>query len=99
MHFNSPGFFYFLRKEKSMLVHYKKNRKPACYDSDSLVSVGKILPDEHPRGPFKSCGNCPYPSHGFICYSLEGDCLRTDMQRKKITLTTNIVITCDDKTV
>lgn len=39
-----------------MLVHYKKNRKPAYYDSDS-VSVGKILPDERPRGPFKSCGN------------------------------------------
>lgn len=44
-----------------MLVHYKKNRKPACYDSDSLVSVGKILPDERPCGPFKSCGSsCSY---------------------------------------
>ena len=64
-----------------MLVYYKKNRKPACYDSDSLLTIGKILPDERPRGPFKSCGNCSYPSHGFICYSSEGDCLKTDMQR------------------
>ncbi len=64
-----------------MLVHYKKNKKPACYDSDALITTGRIPPDERPRGPFKSCGNCPYPSHGFICYSSEGDCLRTDMQK------------------
>ena len=64
-----------------MLVHYKKNRKPACYDSDSLVSVEKVLTEKRPNGPFKSCGECPYASHGFICYSREGDCLRTDMQK------------------
>ena len=64
-----------------MLVHYKKNKKPACYDSDAIITAGRIPPDERPNGPFKSCGNCPYPSHGFICYSSEGDCLRTDMQK------------------
>jgi hypothetical protein len=67
-----------------MLVRYKKNRKPACYDSDNLSSIGRIPVDEQPHGPFKSCGGCPYPSHGFICYSSEGDCLRTDMQRIRI---------------
>lgn len=64
-----------------MLVRYKKNKKPACYDSDVLVTTGPIPAAERPKGPFKSCGNCPYPSHGFICYSSEGDCLRTDMQK------------------
>jgi len=73
--------FLFFRREEIMLVHYKKNKKPACYDSESIITAGRIPPDERPHGPFKSCGNCPYPSHGFICYSSEGDCLRTDMQR------------------
>ncbi|MDD4532202.1 MAG: hypothetical protein PHW22_02055 [Bacilli bacterium] len=64
-----------------MLLHYKRNKKPAFYDSDALITAGRIPPDERPHGPFKSCGNCSYPSHGFICYSSEGDCLKTDMQR------------------
>jgi hypothetical protein len=76
-----PRLFLFFRREEIMLVHYKKNKKPACYDSDSIITTGRIPPDERPHGPFKSCGNCPYPSHGFICYGSEGDCLRTDMQR------------------
>jgi hypothetical protein len=80
MRFNCPALLFF-RREEIMLVHYKKNKKPACYDSDSIITTGRIPPDERPHGPFKSCGNCPYPSHGFICYSSEGDCLRTDMQR------------------
>ncbi len=64
-----------------MLIRYKKNKRSACYDSDSLVTAGRIPPIERPRGPFKSCGNCPYPSHGFVCYSSEGNCLRTDMEK------------------
>ena len=64
-----------------MLVHSKKNKNPACSDSDALITTGRIPQDERPCGPFKSCGNCPYPSHGFICYSSEGDCMKTDMQR------------------
>jgi hypothetical protein len=80
MHFNSPAFL-FPEGRKDMLVRYKKNKKPACYDSDVLVTTGTIPAAERPKGPFKSCGNCPYPSHGFICYSSEEDCLRTDMQK------------------
>ena len=59
----------------------QKNRRSACYDSDILVTGGRIPPDERPQGPFKSCGDCPYPSHGFVCYGSEGDCLRTDMEK------------------
>lgn len=69
------------RKGETMLIKYKKNKRSACYDSDSLVSVGKPELQPRLRGPFPSCGDCPYPSHGFICYSSEGDCLRTDMQK------------------
>ncbi len=63
-----------------MLIRYRKNKKLACYDLRSLVTVGRI-PEERFRGPFKSCGNCSYPSHGFICYRAEGDCLKTDMDK------------------
>ena len=64
-----------------MMVRYKRNKQIACYNSNNLITVGKIPPAERPRGPFQSCSNCPYPSHGFLCYSSEGDCLRTDMQK------------------
>ncbi|TCK89045.1 hypothetical protein EDC19_2458 [Natranaerovirga hydrolytica] len=64
-----------------MLIRYKKNKRTACYDSDSLLSAGKHETNPRLCGPFKSCGDCTYPSHGFICYSSEGNCLRTDMQK------------------
>jgi hypothetical protein len=74
------ALFAFMER-RAMLVRYKKNRKNACYDSDTLITTGKIQPEERPCGPFESCGNCPYPSHGFICYSSEGDCLRNDINK------------------
>lgn len=64
-----------------MLVKYKRNKHSACYDSDCLTSVGKITPPPRLCGPFKSCGDCPYASHGFLCYSREGDCMKTDMEK------------------
>lgn len=78
-HSDSPAFLFLERR--TMLIRYKKNKKTACYDSDSLVSGSKQKHDPRPLGPFPSCGDCPYPSHGFICYSSEGNCLRTDMQK------------------
>ena len=27
------------------------------------------------------CEGCPYPRVGFICWSIDGSCLRTDMDR------------------
>ena len=64
-----------------MIVRYRRNRTVAYYDSESLATIGKPEPVQAVRGPFKSCGECPYPSHGFICYRSEGDCLRTDVEK------------------
>ena len=63
-----------------MLVAYKRNKHRVCYDFNAHTSKSTF---EHPKiiGPFQSCADCPYPSHGFICYTREGDCMRTDMQR------------------
>lgn len=80
MRLYSPAFFIF-RKGNAMIVRYRRNRNIAYYDSDSLKTIGKPEPVESLRGPFKSCGKCPYPSHGFLCYRLEGDCLKTDMEK------------------
>lgn len=66
-----------------MIVRYRRNRSIAHYDSESLATIGKPEPVESLRGPFKSCGDCPYPSHGFICYSAEGDCLKTHLKKFK----------------
>lgn len=82
MHFSTQILRLFLCPERrAMLIRYKKNGKTACYDSDTLTSGIKLKNDPHPRGPFPSCGECPYPSDGFICYSSEGDCMRTYMQK------------------
>jgi hypothetical protein len=64
-----------------MRVKYKKNKRTACYDSDSLISGNKSKAEPRLRRPFLSCGDCAYPSHGFKCYSSGGDCLRTYMQK------------------
>lgn len=72
-----------------MRVRYKRNKKVAYYNSDSLTKSPKSEAPPHPRGPFASCGDCPYPRHGFMCYGKEGDCMKTDLQRmterKKLT--------------
>lgn len=58
-----------------MLVYYRRNKQTACYDSEQLLTVSRTKPPELIRRPFASCGDCPYPSHGFQCYAAEGDCL------------------------
>ena len=30
---------------------------------------------------FSRCEGCPYPSHGFLCWSSEDDCMRTRMKK------------------
>ncbi len=38
------------------------------------------------KTPFASCGACPYGADGFICYTCEGDCMKTrelEMEKKK----------------
>ena len=63
-----------------MTVRYIRGRSPACYDTENPPTFAASL-DAKPKGPFASCGDCPYPSHGFVCHGKEGDCLRTDMQK------------------
>lgn len=63
-----------------MLVRFKKGKRSACYDSNALATCNEPT-SERPCGPFRSCSNCPYASHGFICYTTEGKCLKTDMQK------------------
>lgn len=29
------------------------------------------------------CEGCPFPGHGFICWSADGSCLRTNMKAPK----------------
>ena len=66
-----------------MIVRYKKNGKSSCYDTGDLMTVEKKTAVKRFCGPFKSCGECPYPSHGFICFRAEGNCLRTDVEKMK----------------
>ena len=64
-----------------MLVQYKRNKRTVYYSSETLASAGGPEPVRRPQGPFTSCGGCPYASHGFVCYTREGDCMQTDMRR------------------
>lgn len=64
-----------------MRVKYKHNKKLAYYSHGSLTTSPKMEAPPRPYGPFVSCGDCPYAHHGFLCYSKEGDCMKTDLQR------------------
>lgn len=63
-----------------MLIQYKRNKRPVCYTSNCPASAGGITSPPRPSGPFESCGDCPYAAHGFLCYSREGDCMKTDLE-------------------
>lgn len=64
-----------------MIVHYKRNKHTACFYTNNTADRVRPQPIERPHGPFASCEDCPYASHGFMCYGKEGDCLRTDMEK------------------
>lgn len=63
-----------------MLVRYRKGRREACYDPETLATVAHE-PSPSAQGPFPSCESCPYPSTGFLCYAEEGKCIRIEMQK------------------
>lgn len=65
-----------------MLNHYKHNKAAASGDPDCLPAYRRTAPIEPSHGPFLSCGRCAYATHGFICYTCEGDCLKTELQKK-----------------
>lgn len=64
-----------------MNVRYRRNRTIAHYASENLAGAGRPEPPDLLRRPFLSCGECPYPSHGFQCYTAEGDCLKTHLEK------------------
>lgn len=49
----------------------------------------KTYAPEHPPDPpekaictrSERCRDCPYPGHGFLCWSKDGECLRDAVQR------------------
>lgn len=63
-----------------MTIRYTRGRSTACYDTINPPMFAE-RPAPQPKGPFESCGDCPYASHGFMCYGKEGDCLKTDMEK------------------
>ena len=65
-----------------MKGRYKKNRLPQFYESGCLCTIPHDEPPPDLTGPFERCEGCPYPGHGFVCWSQEGEtCLRTVMAR------------------
>ena len=62
-----------------MRVRYKKNRMVQFYEPECLNTV-ICEPPSVLTGPVERCAGCPYPSHGFVCWSAEQDvCIRTEM--------------------
>lgn len=48
------------------------------------VPHAATLPSERPVCTRESrCKGCPYPAHGFICWSETGPCLRTLTERRR----------------
>lgn len=75
------GFFCFQERTSKMIVRYRRNRTIAHYASENLTGDVGPEPLDLLRRPFLSCGKCPYPSHGFQCYTAEGDCLKTHLEK------------------
>lgn len=51
---------------------YRKGRRPDP-DKGSEAKTKCSL--------FAHCEGCPYPSHGFICWSGDGHCIRASMKK------------------
>lgn len=63
--------------ENEMPTIYKRRKHPFLFAPDDPLGE-----EENPVCTlFERCNGCPYPHHGFICWSRDGSCLRTDMQR------------------
>ena len=75
------GFFCFQERTSKMIVRNRRNRTIAHYASENLAGACRPEPSDLLRRPFLSCGKCPYPSHGFQCYTAEGNCLKTHLEK------------------
>ena len=54
------------------------------------MSHRRFAPNSPPAPPepakcsrYERCKDCPYPSHGFICWHSETSCLRTEAEKPK----------------
>ena len=64
-----------------MRIRYKKNRMVQFYESNCLSTVPRE-PAPVRTGPCERCAGCPYPGHGFVCWSVGKDvCIRTEVAR------------------
>ena len=60
------------------------NRKSALghwYAPVFAPECSRDPPEPHECTLFERCKDCPYPSHGFICWQNENTCLRTRMSK------------------
>ena len=51
---------------------YRKKRAPGS------ARISEEVPE---CTMFARCKGCPYPKHGFICWSKDGSCIRWTMQK------------------
>ena len=61
------------------MCHYPKRCKAA---GDFAPECPKEIEPKPICYVSNKCEGCPYPGHGFICWSADGTCLRTAMLKK-----------------
>lgn len=49
-------------------IHYAPRDAPLPYEKPACTR-------------FERCKGCPYPSHGFICWREDGECMKTDVEK------------------
>ena len=50
---------------------YTPKREPLGYNQDQV----------HCKERGALCEGCPYPNHGFLCWFVDGTCMKTEMNR------------------
>ncbi len=68
------AFFVFSERSTNHESKSKSIRKAECGSNRSPKRYGVPLPAERSR-----CEGCPYPRVGFICWSPDGTCMKTDV--------------------
>lgn len=64
-----------------MIVKYKRNGVVTYSCTGQSTPSSRQPQPQTLTGPFAHCNSCPYARHGFICWSKDGSCLKTDMDR------------------
>jgi len=63
-----------------MPVKFRWNRH-TTYCGTTRLPTTPHRPPPALTGPFPSCSSCPYPGHGFVCWSGNGQCMREFMKK------------------